>query len=165
MPLEQPRRGADRRRQRRRVDFVGGDTIGIWRDTKDTDAAWNFISWLLATRPRSRSSPRAAASVRTDLADNQYSSADPRLVMFNTVAGKGKTPFAKNFSQTYNDPQSPWIVLLREAVFGDAERRSTPTTRDHRVRCKAVASSEGSAWSGSAGPPRPISHAILEVEP
>ena len=59
---------------------------------------------------------------RTDLANNQYSSADPRLVMFNTIAGKGQTPFALKFGQTFNDPQGPWLVLLRDAVFGDASK-------------------------------------------
>ena len=59
---------------------------------------------------------------RTDLANNQYSAADPRLVMFNTIAGKGQTPFALKFGQTFNDPQGPWLVLLRDAVFGDASK-------------------------------------------
>ena len=58
---------------------------------------------------------------RTDLADNQYSSADPRLVLFNTIAGEGKTPLAKNFNAAFNDPQSPWIQLFRSAVFEDAD--------------------------------------------
>ena len=59
---------------------------------------------------------------RTDLANNKYSSADPRLVMFNTIAAKGQTPFALKFGQTFNDPQGPWLVLLRDAVFGDASK-------------------------------------------
>ena len=59
---------------------------------------------------------------RTDLANNKYSSADPRLVIFNTIAAKGQTPFALNFGATFNDPQGPWLVLLRDAVFGDASK-------------------------------------------
>jgi hypothetical protein len=58
---------------------------------------------------------------RTDLADNKYSSADPRLVLFNEIAGKGETPFALRFGQTYNDPQGPWVALLRAAVFDGAD--------------------------------------------
>ena len=59
---------------------------------------------------------------RPDLANNKYSAADPRLVLFNTIAAKGQTPFAKNFGATFNDPQGPWLVLLRDAVFGDASK-------------------------------------------
>ena len=59
---------------------------------------------------------------RPDLANNKYSAADPRLVTFNTIAAKGQTPFAKAFGATFNDPQGPWLVLLRDAVFGDASK-------------------------------------------
>jgi multiple sugar transport system substrate-binding protein len=58
---------------------------------------------------------------RTDLADNEYSSADPRLVVFNELAGVGRTPFALYFNDAYNSPQSPWIQLFRAAVFEDAD--------------------------------------------
>ena len=56
---------------------------------------------------------------RTDLANNKYFAADPRLVLFNTIGAKGQTPLAKNFGATYNDPQGPWITLMQDAVFGD----------------------------------------------
>ena len=73
------------------------------------------------SRPRSRSWQRAATPSRAlDLADNVYSSADPRLVTINTIAGKGETPFALKFGQTFNDPQGPWLVMLYDALFGDA---------------------------------------------
>jgi multiple sugar transport system substrate-binding protein len=42
--------------------------------------------------------------------------------LFNSVAKNGQTPFAKNFGATFNDPQGPWLVLLRNAVFGDASK-------------------------------------------
>jgi multiple sugar transport system substrate-binding protein len=57
---------------------------------------------------------------RPDLANNKYSAKDPRLVLFNSVTKNGQTPFAKNFGSTFNDPQGPWLVLMRDAVFGDA---------------------------------------------
>ena len=41
--------------------------------------------------------------------------------MFNTIAGKGVTPFAVKFNAAFNDPQSPWIVLLRDAVFNNVD--------------------------------------------
>ena len=56
---------------------------------------------------------------RTDLANNKYAAADPRLVTINEVAGKGETPVALNFQQTFNAPNSPWLTLVRDAVLGD----------------------------------------------
>ena len=103
--------------------FVGGDAIGISKDSKVADAAWNFMSWLESDAAQVEVVAKGGNVVaRTDLADNKYSSADPRLVTFNTIAGKGQTPFALQFGQTFNDPQGPWLVLLRDAVFGDASK-------------------------------------------
>jgi multiple sugar transport system substrate-binding protein len=103
--------------------FVGGDSIGIGRDSKVPDQAWNFLSWLEDQDAQVNVIAKGGNVVsRTDLANNQYSAADPRLVMFNTIAGKGETPFALKFGQTFNDPQGPWLVLLRDAVFGDASK-------------------------------------------
>ena len=102
--------------------FVGGDSIGISKDAKSPDQAWNFITWMLGDHNQVEVVAKGGNVVaRTDLADNQYSSADPRLVLFNTIAGKGKTPLAVNFNAAFNDPQSPWIQLFRAAVFDDAD--------------------------------------------
>lgn len=103
--------------------FVGGDSIGISKDSKVADAAWNFLAWLEDEQAQVDVIAKGGNVVsRTDLSDNQYSAADPRLVMFNQIAGKGQTPFALNFGQTFNDPQGPWLVLLRDAVFGDKSK-------------------------------------------
>lgn len=102
--------------------FVGGDSIGLSKDSKNPEQAWNFITWMLGDHNQVEVVAKAGNVVaRTDLADNQYSSADPRLVLFNEVAGVGKTPFALHFNAAYNDPQSPWIQLFRAAVFEDAD--------------------------------------------
>jgi multiple sugar transport system substrate-binding protein len=103
--------------------FVGGDSIGIGRDSKVADQAWNFLAWLEDQDAQVNVIAKGGNVVsRTDLANNQYSAADPRLVMYNTIAGKGQTPLAVKFGQTFNDPQGPWLVLLRDAVFGDASK-------------------------------------------
>jgi multiple sugar transport system substrate-binding protein len=102
--------------------FVGGDSIGLSKDSKNPEAAWNFITWMLGDYNQVEVVAKEGNVVaRTDLADNQYSSADPRLVLFNEVAGVGKTPFALHFNAAFNDPQSPWIQLCRQAVFEDAD--------------------------------------------
>lgn len=102
--------------------FVGGDSIGLSKDAKNPEAAWNFITWMLGDYNQVEVVAKAGNVVaRTDLADNQYSAADPRLVLFNEVAGVGVTPFALHFNAAYNDPQSPWIQLFRAAVFEDAD--------------------------------------------
>jgi len=108
--------------------FVGGDAIAVTKDSKVTDQAWNFIAWLenddaqinAIAKPATQGGLGAVVS-RTDLASNQYTQSDPRLVMFNSIAAQGVTPFAVNFNAAFNDPQSPWITLFRDAVFNNAD--------------------------------------------
>jgi multiple sugar transport system substrate-binding protein len=108
--------------------FVGGDAIAVTKDSKSLDQAWNFIAWLededaqvnVIAKPATQGGLGAVVS-RTDLASNKYTSSDPRLVMFNSIAAKGVTPFAVNFNAAFNDPQSPWLVLYRDAIFNNAD--------------------------------------------
>jgi len=58
-------------------------------------------------------------TVRSDLADNQYAKADPRLVALNELVGKGDTPKALNYGQTFNDPNGPALGMFQAALFGN----------------------------------------------
>ena len=101
--------------------FVGGDVIGISSDSKHADEAWNFIAWSLGTKAQINILAKNHYQLaRTDLGSNKYTSSDPRLVAINKVLSKGQTPVALNFGQTFNDPNGPWLKLVRDAVFGDA---------------------------------------------
>jgi multiple sugar transport system substrate-binding protein len=57
--------------------------------------------------------------VRSDLANNKYSAADPRVVAVNQVAAKGQTPLSKNFGAAFNDAAGPWGILTRDVLYGD----------------------------------------------
>jgi multiple sugar transport system substrate-binding protein len=50
--------------------------------------------------------------------------------MFNTIAGEGVTPFAVNFNAAFNDPQSPWIKMYRDAIFNGADSATIDTEND-----------------------------------
>ncbi|XVV16906.1 ABC transporter substrate-binding protein [Actinoplanes sp. CA-131856] len=102
--------------------FVGGDGIGVSKDSKKAQQAWNFLSWMMSEQGQvdvlaaNNTSPS-----RTDLADNQYSAKDPRVATINKVAAspQSKTPVAVNFQQAFNAPGSPWVTLFRNQVYGD----------------------------------------------
>lgn len=102
--------------------FVGGDSIGVSKDSDKVDQAWDFLAWLQSEEAQvGVVSANGGVVSRTDLATNEFTEADPRLVTFNETAGLGKTPLAVNFGQTFNDPQGPWLVLTRNAVFNPDE--------------------------------------------
>ncbi|MBC3762682.1 ABC transporter substrate-binding protein [Quadrisphaera oryzae] len=107
--------------------FIGGDGIGISKDSKASDQAWNFLSWLMSEKAQvDVLAKNGTTPSRSDLADNQYSQADPRLAVINKVASAAdsKTPYAPNFQTAFNAAGSPWLTLLRDQVYGtpDASR-------------------------------------------
>ncbi|NMO54134.1 sugar ABC transporter substrate-binding protein [Actinoplanes sp. TBRC 11911] len=105
--------------------FVGGDAIGIGATSKNAKAAWDFLSWTLGDEAQIEVvAKNKGVPVRTDLATNKYSQSDPRVVEINELMAKGKTPYAKNFNATYNDPQSPWVTAFRGALFGPDPKKS-----------------------------------------
>ncbi|GAV38717.1 ABC transporter substrate-binding protein [Streptomyces acidiscabies] len=100
--------------------FVGGDAIGIAATSKNADQAWNFLAWSLGDDAQVNVvAAHKDVVARTDLASNKFSAADPRLVTVNQLVADGRTPYALKFGQTFNDPNGPWLKLMRDAVFGD----------------------------------------------
>ncbi|MGN9910292.1 ABC transporter substrate-binding protein [Phytohabitans sp. LJ34] len=106
--------------------FVGGDGIGVSKDSKKAAQAWNFLSWMMSEDAQVEVLAKNKDVVsRADLANNKYAAADPRLVTINEVAGKGDTPVAMNFQQAFNAPNSPWLTLVRNQVLngkGDLQK-------------------------------------------
>jgi multiple sugar transport system substrate-binding protein len=106
--------------------FVGGDGIGVSKDSKKEAQAWNFLSWMMSEDAQVEVLAKNKDVVsRSDLASNKYATADPRLVTINEVAGKGDTPVAMNFQQAFNAPNSPWLTLVRNQVLnakGDLQK-------------------------------------------
>jgi multiple sugar transport system substrate-binding protein len=103
--------------------FVGGDVLGIGATSQKAAQAWDFLAWTMSEEAQVEViAKNKGVPTRTDLASNKYSSADPRLVLVNNLMAKGKTPYARNFNATFNDPQSPWVQTVRGALFGDAAK-------------------------------------------
>lgn len=99
--------------------FVGGDGIGISKDSKKAAQAWNFLNWMMSEEAQVQVLAKNNDVVsRADLAINEYSEQDERLVTINEVAGNGDTPVAINFQQAFNATNSPWLTLVRNAVLG-----------------------------------------------
>jgi multiple sugar transport system substrate-binding protein len=102
--------------------FVGGDGLGVSKDSKKSQQAWNFLAWMMSEKGQVDVLAANNTSVaRSDLTTNTYSSKDPRVQLINEVAAneRSKTPVAINFQQAFNAPGSPWVTLLRNQVYGD----------------------------------------------
>ena len=135
--------------------FVGGDGIGVSKDSKKAAQAWNFLQLDdVRGRPgracwRRTTTWSRAPTWRTTSTPTK----DPRLVTINEVAGKGDTPVALNFQQAFNAPNSPWLTLVRNAVLGDGDVRRRGQRRDHRGARAVVARRAGRRADARRAPP------------
>lgn len=106
--------------------FVGGDVLGIGSNSTHAAAAWDFIAWTLSDAAQVDVVAKSKnITVRSDLADNTYAKQDPRLGVFNRLAGQGQTPISVNFGKTFNDTNGPWTATVIDAVFGGGDVGST----------------------------------------
>jgi len=100
--------------------FVGGDVAGISRSSKQVEQAWNFLSWTLDKDAQVEIiAKNGDLPDRTDLVDNQYTSADPRTKLIADGLKNGRTPATLPFGELFNDPNGPWVAGFRGAIFGD----------------------------------------------
>ncbi|MFJ4845471.1 MULTISPECIES: ABC transporter substrate-binding protein [unclassified Streptomyces] len=94
--------------------FVGGDVIGVSATSKNADAAWDFLAYTLSDTVQADLQAKGMSTVaRTDITAD-----DPRVQAMNEIMADGRTPYALKFNESYNDPQSPWVKTLRDALFG-----------------------------------------------
>jgi len=100
--------------------FVGGDVVGVTSTTDHADAAWEFIEWTLEDDAQVDIVAKDGnLPVRVDLADNEYTAADPRLVEITAGMANGYTPSTLAYGEAINSPNGPWLTAVRGVVFGD----------------------------------------------
>jgi multiple sugar transport system substrate-binding protein len=111
--------------------FVGGDSIGISANSEHPNQAWDFLRWSLEEQQQvDLLAANGDVMARTDLADNEHYADNPNAAVINDLVAVGRTPYSLNFGQTFNDPQGPWLPLVREAVYGDPDADLTALNED-----------------------------------
>jgi multiple sugar transport system substrate-binding protein len=106
-----------------RSSFAGGDTISISANSSRVAESFEFIEWVLSDEIQlSMFASRGQLPLRIDLADNEYSREDTRLITNAEAMALGKTPYSFVYNQLYNDSTGPWLAMLQQAIFqGDVE--------------------------------------------
>ena len=98
--------------------FDGGDVVAIPKGSKHAAIALDFIKWELTdTAQLEGLAKNNILPSRTDLADNKYFKADPRIVTTAKALGIGYVPWVFHFNDMVNSDQSPWIQMIQSAVF------------------------------------------------
>lgn len=107
--------------------FLGGDAMGISKDSKHVAQAWNFLYWLMQSDTQ-----KEVFADRGDTASNiqtlktAYNDADPRIQTINSVIidGNGQTPKSPAFNEAFNAAGSPWQLLVQNAVWGSGDLKA-----------------------------------------
>lgn len=107
--------------------FLGGDAMGISKDSKHVAQAWNFLYWLMQSDTQ-----KEVFADRGDTASNiqtlktAYNDADPRIQTINSVIidGNGQTPKSSAFNEAFNAAGSPWQLLVQNAVWGSGDLKA-----------------------------------------
>ncbi len=97
--------------------FVGGDVIGISASSDYPEQAWDFISWSLEEEAQVEVIAQGGGlPARVDLAENEYSAQDPRVVAVIEGLAEGYTPSALAYGEVFNTETGPWLTQIRAAV-------------------------------------------------
>lgn len=107
--------------------FLGGDAMGISKDSKHVAQAWNFLHWLMQSDAQKEvfaDQGDTASNIQT--LKTAYKDADPRIQTINSVIidGNGQTPKSPAFNEAFNAAGSPWQLLVQNAVWGSGDLKA-----------------------------------------
>ena len=107
--------------------FLGGDAMGISKDSKHVAQAWNFLYWLMQSDAQKEvfaDQGDTASNIQT--LKTAYKDADPRIQTINSVIidGNGQTPKSPAFNEAFNAAGSPWQLLVQDAVWGSGDLKA-----------------------------------------
>ena len=107
--------------------FLGGDAMGISKDSKHVAQAWNFLYWLMQSDTQKEvfaDQGDTASNIQT--LKTAYKDADPRIQTINSVIidGNGQTPKSPAFNEAFNAAGSPWQLLVQNAVWGSGDLKA-----------------------------------------
>lgn len=107
--------------------FLGGDAMGISKDSKHVAQAWNFLYWLMQSDAQKEvfaDQGDTASNIQT--LKTAYKDADPRIQTINSVIidGNGQTPKSPTFNEAFNAAGSPWQLLVQNAVWGSGDLKA-----------------------------------------
>ena len=107
--------------------FLGGDAMGISKDSKHVAQAWNFLYLLMQSDAQKEvfaDQGDTASNIQT--LKTAYKDADPRIQTINSVIidGNGQTPKSPAFNEAFNAAGSPWQLLVQNAVWGSGDLKA-----------------------------------------
>jgi len=102
--------------------FDGGDNLCIPRGAQNASAAWEFAKFALDVEQQSSLPTGGYTPVRADVATPEFRKSYPQAVAPLDQIERGYAPPTLAYNLLFNQPDSPWIAMFRQAVFdGDID--------------------------------------------
>jgi multiple sugar transport system substrate-binding protein len=102
--------------------FDGGDNLCIPRGAENASGAWEFAKFALDVQQQSSLPTGGYTPVRSDAATPQFRRSYPQAVAPLDQIERGYAPPTLAYNLLFNQPDSPWIAMFRQAVFdGDVD--------------------------------------------
>ena len=118
--------------------FAGGDSIAIPAGSKYPKEAFEFIEWATSEEVQLEYYAKLNnLPVRTDLNDNEFFAADPRLITAAEAMAIGKTPYTIAYNQLFNDANGPWLKMIQTAVFDGKVDEAVATAQEEFTKILA----------------------------
>ncbi|MCR6704385.1 MAG: sugar ABC transporter substrate-binding protein [Cellulomonas sp.] len=98
--------------------FLGGDAMGISKDSKNVEQAWNYLAWMVSEETQLEVVAKAGDVVsRNSLLENEFTKSDPVAAVAAEAIPNGRTPVAAYFAEAFNASGSPFVTMIRNATF------------------------------------------------
>lgn len=110
------------------ASFAGGDTLAITKDTKNADAAWDFLAW--STSQEVQEKYIAGAGVVPIREDAVPADSNANFTALVTAMAEGRTPKSVVYSELFEDPSGPWANMIHNSVFGGDIAEQTATAQE-----------------------------------
>jgi multiple sugar transport system substrate-binding protein len=102
--------------------FDGGDNLGIPRGARNASGAWEFAKFALDPAQQSALPTGGYTPVRSDVATPEFRRKYPQAVAPLDQLDRGYAPPTLAYNLLFNQPDSPFIAMFRQAVFdGDVD--------------------------------------------
>jgi multiple sugar transport system substrate-binding protein len=98
--------------------FDGGDNLGIPRGARNASGAWEFAKFALDLAQQSALPTGGYTPVRSDVVTEEFRRRYPQAVAPLAQLDRGYAPPTLAYNLLFNQPDSPFIAMFRQAVFG-----------------------------------------------
>lgn len=97
------------------ASFSGGESIGITKECKDVDAAWDFIEYSLSDEVQVEQFAKGGLlPARSDQFDNEYFNSTPEYQILKEALEVGHTPYSLKYDEMY----APLLTGMQNCLTG-----------------------------------------------